>query len=64
VSASKLVTIFCDADGCGTWEDAGVADTAGIARSILKQRGWKVGVSCTDRITRDYCPEHRRGGPA
>jgi hypothetical protein len=55
MSASRLTTIFCDK--CGAWEDAGVADTAGVARSLLKTRGWRVGVPCTDRITRDYCPD-------
>ncbi|QDH91671.1 hypothetical protein QDA01_gp18 [Microbacterium phage Cinna] len=62
MTASRLVTIFCDHPGCGQWEDAGIGDTATAARAGLKGR-WRTGVSGTDGITRDYCPEHRKATP-
>lgn len=58
MSATRLVTIMCDHRDCGWWVSAGQAATAGAARKRLKTLGWIVGRTGTDRITRDYCPQH------
>lgn len=55
MSASRVVSIMCDT--CGRWDDRGVAGTAGAARKALAGTGWKLAVSGTDRVMRDYCPE-------
>lgn len=66
MTASRLVTIFCDAPDCSQWEDAGVASTAAAARAALKRRGWRVDVlQHVDPNARplfaprlDFCPAH------
>jgi hypothetical protein len=62
VTASRLTTIFCDEPGCGTWLDAGVADTAAEARAQLARYGWQTAVrpDPQSRGTLDYCPAHRK----
>ena len=66
MTASRLVTIFCDGlldrlmgDGthaqCGEWDEAGVGANAAEARRNLKGRGWLLGLP----DGRDLCPEHR-----
>lgn len=64
MSASTLVTIFCDAKDCGTWHDAGMAPTAREAREQLKRMGWAVNVFYDDptihrRYRADFCPRHK-----
>lgn len=64
MTATRLVTIFCDADNCGMWDDAGVADTAVKAREQLRGTGWTVGVLDPSwRMRRDYCPRHKPSDP-
>lgn len=59
MSADALVTVFCDAPGCGQWWDSGVAPTAKQARSQLQGTGWKLGIpASTQRRALDFCPEH------
>jgi len=60
MTASTLVTIFCDAPSCGQWEDNGIADTAKQARAGLRRRGWALNVVNPDgsRQRLDFCPEH------
>lgn len=60
MSASALVTIFCDAPSCGVWRERGVAATAAAARRQLAGTGWVTNVPGEypgDR-RRDYCPKH------
>ncbi len=59
MSAMRLVTIMCDAASCGRWIDAGIADTAAIARKQLQGTGWATAVRAQyPGPTLDYCPEH------
>lgn len=59
MSASRLVTIFCDAPSCGQWYDAGVSDTAAQARKQLRGTGWATAVRAVHPgPTLDYCPTH------
>jgi hypothetical protein len=60
MTASSLVTVFCDAPSCGRWDDAGVGDTAEEARRGLTRLGWVVAVPDPDGYRRrfDYCPLH------
>lgn len=58
MTASRLMTIFCDAPSCGQWEDAGIAPTAREARAQLAGRGWRLGVTGNARTLEDYCPAH------
>lgn len=60
MTASRLVTIFCDAPSCGVWWDRGIAETATKARAGLKGHGWTLARTGSDGVTRDYCPRHRR----
>jgi hypothetical protein len=66
MTASRLVTIFCDAPGCGQWWDAGVADTATRARQQLRNTRWKLNVVGNGPFRLDYCPDHadNEGVPA
>lgn len=64
MSASALVTIFCDAPNCGVWDDAGIAETAGKARAQLAKLGWEVNVAVDDgtiwrSYRKDFCPKHK-----
>src|SRR5690554_6723323 len=64
MSASRLVTIFCDAPHCGVWDGAGVADTAREARAGLRGGGWILALSDPDhRLALDYCPKHAHLAP-
>jgi hypothetical protein len=59
VTASALVTIFCDEPSCGAWDGAGVARTAAEARKALAGGGWTLAVPDPDsRVRLDYCPKH------
>lgn len=58
MSASKQVTIMCDAPSCGVWWDAGIAETATQARRQLRGSGWQLNVLESDGWRRDYCPKH------
>ena len=57
MSASSLVTIFCDAPDCGNWEDAGIAHSAREARKQLRDTEWVLNVKAPywDRRRQDYC---------
>lgn len=52
MTASSLVTVFCD--GCGQWEDASVGDTAREARAGARRAGWRI------RRGEDLCPRCAR----
>lgn len=59
MTASALVTIFCDHPSCGMWDGAGVAATAAEARKALAGGGWALAVRDPEfRTRRDYCPKH------
>lgn len=59
MSASALVTIFCDEPSCGHWDGAGIAETARQARSGLRGGGWTLAVTNPDGgPTQDFCPKH------
>ena len=62
MSASTLVTIFCDAESCGRWDGAGIADTAAEARVALRGSGWALAVSDPEggRRALDFCPKHAK----
>lgn len=62
MSASRLVTIFCDAPGCGHWDPAGTGDTARQARRHLRGAGWRLAVTGVSRVAEDYCPKHASAG--
>ena len=63
MSASRMVTIFCDEPSCGMWWDAGVAETAWQARRGLSGKGWRLKVPDPEGWTRalDFCPRHAKG---
>jgi hypothetical protein len=65
MTASRIVTIMCDAPKCGVWEDSGIGDTAKQARAQLAGSDWVLGVADPDgrRHLRDYCPQHRDLAP-
>lgn len=60
MSASSLVTIFCDAPSCGQWDQYGVGWTAAEARRNLRSTKWQLNVPDPDgggqRL--DFCPAH------
>lgn len=60
MSASSLVTIFCDAPSCGRWEDRGISHVASEARRQLRGTGWQLNVPDPDggRQRLDFCPTH------
>lgn len=61
MSASRVVTISCDRRGCARRITSPEAHTATLARTLLKDAGWRLGVYGSDRVTRDYCPDHAAG---
>ncbi len=65
MTATRLVTIMCDAPNCGVWWDAGVADTAQQARHRLRGTGWALAVAdpAGGHHTLDYCPRHATPAP-
>lgn len=64
MSASALVTIFCDAPSCGAWWEHGVGDTAALARRGLRGRGWRLAVKNHDgKRLLDFCPKHAKEAP-
>lgn len=65
MSATTIVTIMCDAEGCGQWWDPGVADTAKIARAQLRGTGWRLAVPIPgSRLRQDFCPKHAHLEPS
>ena len=58
MTAHRRVTITCDGKGC-TRSRAGMSTASAVRHSLAFVEGWRVGVTGTDRITRDYCPVHR-----
>lgn len=59
MSATKHVTLWCDAEGCEEWIDHG-QPTAEVTRALSKPLGWRrvrEGMGWSD-----YCPEHSDGG--
>jgi hypothetical protein len=57
MTASALVTIWCDGDDCVQWCTAtGVDRTAAESRRAAKRVGWAVGLPGG----RDLCPDCRR----
>lgn len=55
MTATPLVTIFCDAPDCGEWDEDGVGETAKEARAGARRVGWAVGLPGGT----DLCPRHR-----
>lgn len=58
MTASAMVTVFCDAPDCGRWDNGGQGETAAVARRGLKH--WATGVPNPDGRGRlDFCPLHK-----
>jgi hypothetical protein len=63
VTATKHVTLWCDAKGCHESLEVGGESSFGPARDYARRLGWRYGKTPRARsAAHDFCPEHAEEG--